>query len=61
MEQSKVQIIIYALIFAGLFLYFAPPKYQAYIPIKLETSTRQILGAVAFLTAYYYYNGEKLF
>lgn len=61
MDPSQVQILIYVLLAAGLFLLFAPAQYQAYLPVTLETSTRQIIGCVALLAAYYYYNGEKLF
>lgn len=61
MNNSPIQIIIYILLAAGLFLLFAPTEYQTYLPVTLDTSTRQIVGCVALLTAYYYYNGEKLF
>lgn len=59
MEQT--QILMYALLVVGIFLLFAPPEYQSYIPFKTDNSTRQIIGCVALLVAYYYYNGEKLF
>lgn len=61
MDASQTQILIYILVAAGLFLLFAPPQYQARLPVTLDTSTRQIIGCVALLSAYYYYNGEKLF
>lgn len=61
MDQTQVQIIIYILLAAGLFLLLAPAKYQTYLPVTMTTSTRQIVGCVAILTAYYYYNGERLF
>ena len=61
MDTTQYQIIIYILLAAGLFLLFAPAQYQTYLPVTLETSTRQIVGCVALLTAYYYYNNEKLF
>jgi small basic protein len=54
-------MLIYTLLVIGLFLLFAPSKYQSYLPIKVDASTRQILGCFALLIAYYYYNGEKLF
>jgi hypothetical protein len=61
MDASQTQMLMYALLAVGLFLLFAPQEYQAYVPVKLDTSTRQIIGCVALLGAYYYYNGEKLF
>lgn len=61
MEISTTHIIIYSLLFIGLFLLFAPIEYQSYLPFKLETSTRQITGCIALLGSYYYYNNEKLF
>jgi hypothetical protein len=61
MDTTQNQIIIYILLISGLFLLFAPAKYQTYLPVTLETSTSQIIGVIALLTAYYYYNNEKLF
>jgi hypothetical protein len=61
MDASQTQIAMYALLAVGLFLLFAPAQYQSYLPVTLDTSTRQIIGCVAILAAYYYYNGEKLF
>lgn len=61
MDANQVKILIYILLALGLFLLFAPIQYQKYLPFKLTTSSRQIIGCVAILTAYYYYNGEKLF
>jgi hypothetical protein len=61
MDSNQLQIIIYILVASGLFLLFAPAKYQTYLPVTLDTSTRQIVGCVALLAAYYYYNNEKLF
>jgi hypothetical protein len=61
MDLNQNQIIIYILSAAGLFLLFAPQKYLEFLPVTLDTSTRQIVGCVFILIAYYYYNGEKLF
>lgn len=61
MEQNQVQILIYILVAAGLFLLFAPVQYLKNLPVNFTTSTRQITGCIALLIAYYYYNGEKLF
>jgi hypothetical protein len=61
MDSNQVQILIYILLAAGLFLLFAPAQYQAYLPVTMSNSTRQIVGCVCILAAYYYYNGEKLF
>jgi hypothetical protein len=61
MDSTQTQIVIYVLLTAGLFLLFAPEKYQASLPVTLDSSTRQIVGCIAILVAYYYYNGEKLF
>jgi hypothetical protein len=61
MDSNQLQIIIYINVASGLFLLFAPVKYQDYLPITLDKSTRQIVGCVFLLVAYYYYNGEKLF
>jgi hypothetical protein len=61
MDPSQTQMLMYVLLAVGLFLLFAPQEYQVYVPLKLDASTRQIIGAVALLAAYYYYNGEKLF
>lgn len=61
MSDSQNQIIIYTSLIGGLFLLFAPEEYRSYLPVTLDTSTRQIVGSIAILIAYYYYNNEKLF
>lgn len=61
MDSTQTQVVIYVLLAAGLFLLFAPAQYQASLPVTLDSSTRQIIGCVALLGAYYYYNGERLF
>lgn len=55
------QIIILFLLFIGFYLILAPHQFNQYLPVTLDISTRQILGSIALLTAYYYYNNEKLF
>ena len=52
---------MYVLLALGAFLLLAPAEYQAYVPVKIDTTTRQIVACVAILGAYYYYNNEKLF
>lgn len=59
--NTQNQIIIYILVIAGLFLIFASPEYQEYLPVTIDASTRQIIGCIFILVAYYYYNDEKLF
>jgi hypothetical protein len=61
MDPSQTQMLMYVLLAVGIFLLIAPQQYQAYVPLKFDTSTRQIIGCVALLGAYYYYNGEKFF
>jgi hypothetical protein len=61
MNSPHIQIIVYTFFISGLFLLFASEQYQSYLPVTFNTSTRQIVGCVALLIAYYYYNGEKLF
>jgi hypothetical protein len=61
MDTTQNQLVIYIFLAAGLFLLFAPVKYQTYLSVTLDTSTRQMVGCVALLAAYYYYNNEKLF
>ena len=56
--QNQNMVILFASI--GLFFLFAPAQYQAYIPVQLNTQTKQIVACVALLLAYYYYNGERL-
>ena len=61
MDASQTQMLMYLLLALGLFLLLAPAQYLAYIPVKMDEQTRQIVGAVALVGAYYYYNHEKLF
>jgi len=61
MEESQKKMLMYVLLALGAFLLLAPAEYQAYVPVKVDTSTRQIIAFVALLGAYYYYNNEKLF
>lgn len=58
--QIPNQNIVLAFVALGLFALFAPQQYIDMIPVKIDTQMKQILGAVALLAAYYYYNGEKL-
>lgn len=57
------QILIYVLFTLGVFLLLVPEQYKmfSYLPIKMETSTIQIIALISLLAAYYYYNGEKFF
>lgn len=60
--MEKKQMIMYAFLAIGVFLLAAPTQYQAMVPLPIQdSSTRQILAAIAILAAYYYYNGEKFF
>lgn len=57
LQQS--QYIAYALLAVAVFLMFAPPQYQMYIPVQMDTQTKQIVAVVAVVFAYYFYNGQK--
>jgi len=57
MQQS--QYLAYALVAVAAFLMFAPPQYQMYVPVQMDMQTKQIVGIVALVAAYYFYNGQK--
>jgi hypothetical protein len=58
--QIPNQNFVIAFVALGAFALFAPQQYIDMIPVKLDTQMRQIIGALALVAAYYYYNGEKL-
>lgn len=61
MDANQKKMMTYALLAIGVFLLAAPPSYQMAIPVRMDSSTRQMVACAALLAAYYFYNGEKLF
>ena len=59
LTTQQSQYVAYALILTAAFLMFAPPQYQMYVPLQMDMQTKQIIAVVAFVAAYYFYNGQK--
>ncbi len=65
MDKQQEMFLTYALAIIGAVLILLPPQMQyQYLPMQIsrvDQTTKQIIGAVALLGAFYLYNGKKFF
>lgn len=59
LTTQQSQYLAYGLVAIAVFLMFAPPQYQMYLPVQTDMQTKQIIAVLAILGAYYFYNGQK--